>query len=83
MDSETKQAMRGAHDASENALENVFNDTMDASGSMARTSTVHIRQDIAGLTTLLMYSHHQLVNISRGIWLIAALIAALVVLRLR
>ena len=40
-------------------------------------ATVHTRQDVAGLVSLHLDLHRQLVAISRGVWILVALAAAL------
>jgi hypothetical protein len=73
--------MERAGRLTDQALDNVLNDRMDADDHMVRVATVHIRQDVAGTISVLMDTHSQLVTISRGVWVIVAL-AAVALIRL-
>jgi hypothetical protein len=78
MDMPTKEMLARGGRLQSAALDNVLTDAMQIDGKRAGIATIHLRQDIALLCQIQTSAHMQLVNISRGVWASAFMLAALI-----
>ncbi len=82
MDRKTQEAINQAGLIIDLALSNILECEGEFTDHDARVAILYARQDIAGVISLLTNAHHQLVMISRGVWLLVALVVLSVLTRL-
>ncbi len=75
MGSPTYDALQRASSMSANALANMQTDPLREECTMSEVAVIQTRQDVAATFVLQADIHTQLVNISRGVWVVAAVVA--------
>ena len=77
MASSTEAAIKLASGISANALRHMQDETYKVDQGLAGVAMLHTRQDVAAIFSMQASIHRELVNLSRGVWILVFVVVSL------